>query len=100
VAVLPDAGRRRNLDDVIVWMAARETGTLIKFDEATAAEGGERHEMKPARDQPRGGWQRRQNRYLASGERSPIACHIRRTRIIWVRIIRNAPIEKRKRIFC
>jgi hypothetical protein len=81
--------------NLIVRMAAREGRTLIKFEAATAAEGGERQDMKPARDQRRGRWQRQLNGYFASGGCSPIACHIRRTRIIWVRFIRDAPIVAR-----
>jgi hypothetical protein len=95
VAVLPDTGRRCNPDDLIVRMSAREATMLIKFEAATAAEGGERQDMKPARDQRRGRWQRQLNGYFASGGCSPIACYIRRTRIIWDRFIRNAPIVAR-----
>jgi hypothetical protein len=95
VAVLPDTGGRCNPDELIVRMSATEATTLIKFEATTAAEGEERQDVKPARDQRCGRSQRRRNRYFASEGCSPIACHKRRTRIIWDRFIRNAPIVAR-----
>ena len=60
-----------NHDDLILWLAYKEAKAMIKFERGTAAEGGERQEMKPARDRP---WRCTKNRPPSSSSDTWTPC--------------------------